>query len=194
MQTREIPFKLGIQPIAWINQGIPEFPDLYSSEEIIKQMASLGFYGTEMNPKFSSEENFDDILHKYDMEITSQWKSVYFSDPRLIEAELNSFKLHADYLNDLGCKVVIVCDVGGSGLPIPERNSVQPLNDKQWVSLVKGLEQAGDYCNSLGMELVYHHHAATVIEKENEITELMDRTNPDLVSLLFDTGHAFYGG
>lgn len=194
MQLENIPFRLGIQPIAWINQGIPEFPDLYSSEEIIREMASLGFSGTEMNPKFLAEDDFKSILGNYGMEIVSQWKSVIFSDASLRDAELTGFKRHADFLNKLGCKAVIACEMGGSNLPIPERSSVERLNEEQWDSLVKGLELAGEYCNSLGLDLVYHHHAATAIETVEEIDRLMDRTDPRAVSMLFDTGHAYYGG
>lgn len=44
------------------------------------------------------------------------------------------------------------------------------------------------------MKLVYHFHAGTVVETAEEIDRLMDLTDPNLVHLLYDTGHALYGG
>ncbi len=56
------------------------------------------------------------------------------------------------------------------------------------------MQQAGEICNEYGMKLVYHYHASTVVEHEEEIDRLMEMTDPSLVHLLYDTGHAYYGG
>jgi inosose dehydratase len=39
-----------------------------------------------------------------------------------------------------------------------------------------------------------HHHAGTFVETPAEIERLLAETDPDLVGLLLDTGHATYGG
>ena len=44
------------------------------------------------------------------------------------------------------------------------------------------------------MEIVYHHHMGTGVQTTKEIDELMERTNKDNVSLLFDTGHLVLSG
>jgi inosose dehydratase len=44
------------------------------------------------------------------------------------------------------------------------------------------------------MYIAYHHHMGTMIQSAAEIDRLMEMTNPDLVHLLIDTGHAFYAG
>lgn len=43
------------------------------------------------------------------------------------------------------------------------------------------------------MKLAYHHHGGTVVEQPDEIDRLMAMTDPSLVFLLYDTGHAYYG-
>src|SRR5262249_49155859 len=45
-----------------------------------------------------------------------------------------------------------------------------------------------------GLRTVFHHHCATFVETRAEIDELMTRTNPSLVGLCLDTGHASFGG
>src|SRR5262249_31064700 len=46
----------------------------------------------------------------------------------------------------------------------------------------------------LGMRVVVHHHAGTFVETPDEIDRLLVATDPELVGLLLDTGHAVYGG
>ena len=48
--------------------------------------------------------------------------------------------------------------------------------------------------DALGMRLVVHHHAGTFVETPAEIERLLAETDPDMVGLLLDTGHAVYGG
>jgi inosose dehydratase len=48
--------------------------------------------------------------------------------------------------------------------------------------------------DELGMRVVVHHHAGTHLETQAEIDRLLAETDPELVALLLDTGHAVYGG
>lgn len=45
-----------------------------------------------------------------------------------------------------------------------------------------------------GLRTVFHHHCATFIETPAEIDHLMTHTDPALVGLCLDTGHAAFGG
>ncbi|GIQ66559.1 hypothetical protein PACILC2_51270 [Paenibacillus cisolokensis] len=56
------------------------------------------------------------------------------------------------------------------------------------------MNEAGRYCQSVGLELVYHYHGETVIERGEDIRRLMESTDPAYVHMLYDTGHAYYGG
>ena len=44
------------------------------------------------------------------------------------------------------------------------------------------------------MRIVYHHHMGTGVQTTAEIQRLMDNTDPETVSLLFDTGHLALSG
>lgn len=52
----------------------------------------------------------------------------------------------------------------------------------------------GKLAHEKDMEIVYHHHMGTGVQTTEEIDELMERTNKDNVSLLFDTGHLVVSG
>ncbi len=44
-----------------------------------------------------------------------------------------------------------------------------------------------------GLRTLYHHHCAHHVETPDEIDAFLDATEPGLVDLVFDTGHATYG-
>lgn len=188
--------KFGISAINWINEGIKEFGAHYTAEQVLEEMSRLGFEGTEFCRKFPRDiDALKQLLSRYNMVLTSQWKSVHFSDPARHEAELKGFREHADFLKAMGCSYVVTCE---SGNVVEERDQgtvrVEPLTDEQWKHTVDGLHEAGRYCKENGMQLVYHYHGEKVVENGEEIARLMESTDPELVHMLYDTGHAYYGG
>ncbi|MBM3190251.1 MAG: TIM barrel protein [Chloroflexi bacterium] len=44
-----------------------------------------------------------------------------------------------------------------------------------------------------GLRTVFHHHCAGYVETPDEIARLLDLTDPDLLGLVYDTGHYAYG-
>ncbi|QZT34099.1 myo-inosose-2 dehydratase [Caldalkalibacillus thermarum TA2.A1] len=192
-------FQLGVHPINWVGEDVREHGDHYTYEQVMDEMAALGFKGTEMSRKFPKDvDRLKQELSKRGLQLTSQWKSVLFSDPNRMEEELEAYRGHVRFLKEMGSKVVSTAEVGGSlhwdPRRSPDEKEVIPLDDSGWDSLVEGLNRAGKICRDHGLYLVYHHHAGTVIEKPAEIQKLMELTDPELVFLLYDTGHAYYGG
>ncbi|RAK16873.1 2-keto-myo-inositol dehydratase [Anoxybacillus vitaminiphilus] len=192
-------FRIGIAPISWVNDDIPGLGDHYTQDQVLSEMSSLGYISTEMGRLFSQDpSSLKAKLEKYGIQLASKFVGVLFSDEGRLEEELQSFSQWVKYLKEMGCEHVIVCEMGGSMHWDPRRSSddkiIQKLTDKEWQSLVDGLHRAANICREYGMKLVYHFHAGTVVETAEEIDRLMELTDPNLVHLLYDTGHALYGG
>lgn len=68
------------------------------------------------------------------------------------------------------------------------------LSDEQMQNLSEGLNELGRRAKAKGMKVCFHPHVSTGIQTLKEINKLMEPTNPDLVYLLFDTGHSTTGG
>jgi inosose dehydratase len=67
--------------------------------------------------------------------------------------------------------------------------------DAEWRAAARTLETlARTLARELGLRVVVHHHAGTHIETPEEVDRLLRETDPALVGLLLDTGHAAYGG
>lgn len=190
---------LGIHPINWVGEDVREHGEQYTWQQVMDEMASLGFTGTEMSRKFPADPGvLKRELAARGFVLTSQWKSVLFTDPARRREELQAYREHARFLREMGCQVISTAEVGGSLHWDPRRTSYEKevvrLDDEGWKHLAEGLNQAGEICREHGMYLVYHHHGGTVVERPEEIDRLMELTDPVRVFLLYDTGHACYGG
>ncbi|WP_159881259.1 myo-inosose-2 dehydratase [Paenibacillus puerhi] len=196
---RKLPFKLGIHPINWVGEDVKEHGADTGFEQIVDEIQALGLTGTEMGCKYPTEPAILKAeLGKRGIALVSQWKSVLFSDPAYHREELAAYRLHAQFLSEMGSKVISTCEVGGSLHFDPRRSpnekEVLRFDEAQWQALAEGLNAAGAIAREYGLKLTYHHHGGTAVERPEEIDRLMELTDPALVSLLFDTGHAYYGG
>jgi inosose dehydratase len=68
------------------------------------------------------------------------------------------------------------------------------LNDEQWKVFARGAEDIARAVKSeTGLRTVFHHHCAGFVERPDEVGRLLEITEPDLLGLVFDTGHYTYG-
>lgn len=73
-------------------------------------------------------------------------------------------------------------------------SSEMSLTDKQWKVFAHGAEDIAKAVKSqTSLRTVFHHHCAGFIERYDEIARLLDMTDPNLLGLVFDTGHFAYG-
>jgi inosose dehydratase len=196
---KDLPFKLGIHPINWVGEDVKEHGADTTYEQILDDIQALGLKGTEMGRKYPTDiAVLKQELNKRGIGLVSQWKSVLFSDPAYRDEELKAYRKHAQFLKEMGSTVISTAEVGGSLHFDPRRSpnekEVLRLDEAGWQSLAEGLNLAGAIAQEYGLKLTYHHHGGTVVESPEEIEKLMELTDPSLVYLLFDTGHAYYGG
>ncbi|KQX67084.1 MULTISPECIES: myo-inosose-2 dehydratase [unclassified Paenibacillus] len=196
---KDLPFKLGIHPINWVGEDVKEHGADTTYEQILDDIQALGLKGTEMGRKYPTDiAVLKQELDKRGIGLVSQWKSVLFSDPAYRDEELRAYRKHAEFLKEMGSTVISTAEVGGSLHFDPRRSpnekEVIRLDEAGWQSLAEGLNLAGAIAQEYGLKLTYHHHGGTVVESPEEIDKLMELTDPSLVYLLFDTGHAYYGG
>jgi inosose dehydratase len=94
--------------------------------------------------------------------------------------------------------LVILSDANGTD-PMRTRNAgrIQPdmeLRPAEWEIVARGAERiARAVQEATGLRTALHHHCAGYIETPAEIAQFLDRTDPELVGLVFDTGHYLYG-
>jgi inosose dehydratase len=189
--------KLGIAPIAWTNDDMPELGGENTFEQCVSEMSLAGFTGSEVGNKYPRNT---DVLKKAlelrNIQIASAWFSSFLTTKPL-EETVDAFIKHRDFLHAMGAKVIVVSEQGHSiqgkmEVSIFEEKPV--FTEEEWVSLERGLEELGRLAAEKEMKIVYHHHMGTGVQTTQEIDRLMEMTDPSLVYLLFDSGHLTFSG
>lgn len=93
---------------------------------------------------------------------------------------------------------VILADANGTNpLRTQYAGRVTPeisLSAAEWETLAHGAERIAQAVHeATGLQAAFHHHCAGYVETPEEIARFLDMTDPDLVGLVFDTGHYLYG-
>lgn len=189
--------KLAIAPIAWTNDDMPELGGEHTFEQCISEMALAGYQGSEVGNKYPRDPAIlRRALELRKLEIASAWFSSYLTTHPL-EETAEAFKAHRDFLHAMGAKVIVVSEQGGSiqgQIETPLFANKPVFTDAEWVLLTEGLGRLGRLAREKDMTIVYHHHMGTGVQTGTEISRLMEMTDPQEVSLLFDTGHLAFSG
>ena len=69
------------------------------------------------------------------------------------------------------------------------------LTEEQWAALADGHNRLGEKLQQeYGLQQQFHSHADSHVETMEQIERFLAATDPELVTLCLDTGHAEYGG
>jgi len=189
---------LGVAPINWTNDDMPELGGENTFEQCISEMALAGFTGCEVGNKFPRDT---DVLKKAldlrGLQICNQWNS-YELTTKSLEENIKNFTGLLDFLETMGAKVIGGGEVGNScqgQMTVPVFEGKGMLNtDEEWKSFTTGLNELGKIASARGMKLAFHHHMGTCIQTIAETDRLMAETDPENVYLNYDCGHFYFAG
>lgn len=190
--------KLGIAPIAWTNDDLPDLGAENTFEQCVSEMALAGFTGSEVGNKYPKDPaELKKALDLRGMEICNQWFSSFLITKPLEEVE-KEFRSQLEYLKAMGAKIIGASEQsysvqGQQDTPIFGHKYV--MNDEEWKRFCDGMNVLGKIAKEeYGISLTFHHHMGTVVQNPDEVERMMEHTDPEYVSLLFDTGHFAYCG
>ena len=190
--------KLGIAPIAWTNDDLPDLGGENTFEQCVSEMALAGFTGSEVGNKYPKDtEILKKALKLRGIEICNQWFSCFLLTKSFEEVE-KEFRTQLTFLRDMGAKIIGASEQsysvqGRQDTPVFGQKYI--MDDSEWEVLCTGLNRLGRIAKEeYGICLTFHHHMGTVVQNPDEVKRLMENTDPEYVSLLFDTGHFAYCG
>jgi inosose dehydratase len=187
--------KIGINPISWSNDDLPELGGETPLSTALREGAQIGYRGFELNGKFPKDSaGVGRVLAEHGLELVSGWYSGQLA-ARSAAEEIAAIESHVRIMAENGADRLVYGEVAGSiqGRRVPLKERPRFQSDTAWEEYSEKLNQLAKYTASQGVRLGYHHHMGAYVESPADIDRLMSLTTDD-VGLLFDSGHCYMGG
>ncbi|HZS91718.1 MAG TPA: sugar phosphate isomerase/epimerase [Chloroflexota bacterium] len=192
---------LATAPVSWGilikgMENVPPYP------QVLDEMREAGYTGTELgaygylplDPELLRSE-----LRRRNLHLLSSFVPVTLVDPQSRPTQYEEAITTARFLAEMGCEWIVLSDA----LFVDEVRSrragrIRPedgLDESGWQSVIHHTNAFGRRMrDEFGLKTVVHPHVGTFIEAPWEVDRLLSSTDPELVGLCLDTGHAIYGG
>jgi inosose dehydratase len=188
--------KLGMSPIAWWNDDLPELSEDVTIEECLRQSRSAGFTGMELGQRFPRDPNqMLPILKAADVTLCGGWFSGTLVN-RGMEENKDAIRPMIELFKAVDAPCIVYGECGNTiqgdrNMPL-DRKPV--LSEDEMAAYGRKVTAFGEWCAEQGMPLVYHHHMGQVVQFQHELDAFMTNSGEG-IPLLLDAGHlAFAGG
>jgi inosose dehydratase len=187
--------RLGINPIGWSNDDLPELGGDIPLERCLAEARQAGYSGIEKGGKFPNEANaLRLVVGQHGLQLVTGWFSGELRQ-RSIEDEKRRMADHLALLAAAGSPVGVYAETTGT----VQGDMDTPLSDRpvmpegEFPAYGEKLTRFAEWMKAEGLPMTFHHHMGTVVEREREVDLLMQHTG-DAVGLLLDTGHLTFAG
>ena len=187
--------KLGIAPIAWSNDDMPELGGDTPLEQCLSEASEAGFSGIESGGKFpKNSKELIPMLEKYDLNLCSGWYGANLRK-NSVKDEINLIQEQLILFKDCNAPCIVFAEVSGSiaGDQSKPLSTRPKMESDEWKDFSNKISEIAEYLEDQGMPLAYHHHMGTVIETQSDTERLLESTS-EKVKLILDTGHMLFAG
>ena len=182
--------KIGIAPIAWSNDDLPELGGITPIEQCLSEAKQAGFEGIELGGKFPRNLNIlKYLLDHFEIKMPGGWYGSKLRE-RSIDDEWFYMQEQIKLLQFVGASVFIFADISGSIQSEKEKKlSTRPkLNKDEWIEYCNKISEISNRLQDVGLPMSYHAHMGTIIQTEEDIEKFLEYSNKNTY-LLYDTGH-----
>lgn len=187
--------KIGISPIAWQNDDLPDITAAYTMEQALREAREIGYTGVERGQRMPHDtEGLRAYLDKYDIALCGGWCSGA-SLVNDLDAEKAAVQQQVDQFIALDAPCIVYAECsntiqGDQSVPV---NNRPRLTRDEMLAYGARLTELAKWMADQGMPMAYHHHMGSIVESEEDVNWLMEGSGPEL-RLCFDTGHLLFGG
>jgi len=187
--------QLGIAPIAWSNDDLPQLGGETSLEQCLTEARLAGYSGVEKGGKFPMDAaQLKPLLDDHGLKLASGWFSGGLLDLS-VDQEKKRIRQQLELYQDLNVPLMVYAETTGTvqnklQTPVSRRPTLAPDDIKRYG---EKLSKFAEWLKAEQCPISYHHHMGTVIETEDEIDLLMENSDA-AVGLLLDTGHLTFAG
>ena len=201
--------RIGNAPCSW---GALEFEGLegkrISHEQMLDELSETGYTGTDLGDwgfMPTAPDLLRDALARRHLSMVSAFVPMTFKY-RKTHAEGEAYAMRVARLlaqatpptnGDRFPMIVLADDNCTDSLRTLNAGRITPemgMSDDEWRVFADGVNRVARAIRAeTGLLTVFHHHCGGFVETPQEIDRLLALTDPELVGLVFDTGHYAYG-
>ena len=187
--------RVGISPIAWQNDDLPDLTADFTMEQALREAREIGYRGVERGQRMPADtESLGRYLEVNDLVLCGGWCSGHLlvND---VKTEVAAIRQQVEQFVALKapCIVYAECSNTVQGDRAKPVNARPKLDRDDIHAYAQKLSEVAKWTADQGMPLSYHHHMGSIIEAEADVDALMESSSPE-VTLCFDTGHLLFGG
>ena len=189
--------RVGSAPDNW-GVWFPDDPKQIPWQRYLDELVEAGYEWTELGPYGYLPTDLSKLRNELDrrgIKVSGSFLMPPLEDPSAWPALEKDLLGLGELLVNLGAQFLLLIDDTYTDLFNGELKAPQTLDEEAWKRLVDVTQRvAGIARDRFGLRLVFHPHAETHVEYEEQIERLLQETDPDLVALCLDTGHHAYRG
>jgi inosose dehydratase len=202
-------WRVGNAPCSW---GSLEFEGLEGEAigyaQMLDELVATGYTGTELgdwgymptDPTVLHEE-----LQRRRLALVGAFVPVALKEPaahtpgaaKALQVAQLLAEVHRRSTSETSPFLVLADDNGTVPVRTQRAGRIEPamgLSESEWSQFASGaMRIARAVKTETGLRTVFHHHCAGYVETPEEIARLLTLTDPELLGLVFDTGHYTYG-
>jgi inosose dehydratase len=189
--------KIGSAPDSW-GVWFPSEPNQIPWQRYLDEVAEAGYEWTELGPFGylpTDPDNLGGELEQRDLKVSGTFAMADLEIPE-VWPQLEAQVLGAGaLLAALGANYLVLIDDTYTDLFTGEAKLDTNLDADAWQRLVDTIHRVADIARSqFDLQVVFHPHAETHVEYEEQIERLLEQTDPERVQFCLDTGHHAYRG
>ncbi|MBF7025538.1 sugar phosphate isomerase/epimerase family protein [Staphylococcus kloosii] len=187
--------KLGTAPDSW-GVWFSENEKQVNWKQCLNEMEKAGYEGLELGPWGylpNDKEKLSKELQDRNLELVATTVVGDLTSEEATQKLIDQIKKMAPLqLHFEGAKYIVLIDDCYTDLFTGEVINNINLNNKQWNSFVKNIDCISNFVKeNYDLEVVFHPHAQSHIETEEQIINLLNDSD---INLCLDTGHHAYTG
>jgi inosose dehydratase len=190
--------KVGICPDSW-GVWFPNDPKQIPWQRCLDETAEAGYKWIELGPYGYLPT--DPVVLRAELDkrglvaVGQTIDEFSIENPSVWHEAEKTIAASGELLAALGAEYFILIDAPYSDLATGKRVAPSTLDEEGWRRFIDNTHTLADLLQQrFGVKLLYHPHAETYVEYEDQIERFLAETDPAKVGICFDTGHHAYRG
>jgi inosose dehydratase len=188
---------IGSAPDSW-GVWFPSDPKQTPWNRFLDEIAEAGYEWTELGPYGYLPTELPKLKAELDrrkLKVCGSAVMTHLEDPAAWPETERQVRGAGQLLAALGARFLVLIDDTYSDLFTGKPTRPTRLEPAPWKRLIENTHKVADIASAeFGLQLVYHPHAETHVEYEDQIETFLEQTDPKKVFLCLDTGHHAYRG